>query len=73
MKLWVYIFHERERKMRQTINNCMYMYKKIWGICKLRIILIFCLAIADAINIFLTTFFFKFVIDTIIYNRPFWQ
>ena len=73
MKLWVYIFHERERKMRQTINNCMYMYKKIWGICKLRIILIFCLAIADAINIFLTTFFFKFVIDTIIYNRPFWH
>lgn len=57
--------------MKQTINNCMYMYKKIWGICKLRIILILCLAIADAVNIFLTTFFFKFVIDTIIYNRPF--
>lgn len=47
----------------------MYMYKNIWNICKARIILIFVLSIADAINMLVTTFFFKYAIDSLMEER----
>lgn len=58
--------------MKLTIKNCMYVYGEIWKYSKARIILTFVLALADGINIFLTTFFFKFIIDSIMQNKPFY-
>lgn len=58
--------------MKLTIKNCMYMFGEIWKHSKARIILTFVLALADGINIFLTTFFLKFVIDAIMQNKPFY-
>ena len=57
--------------MKSTITNCMFMYKKIWEFSKARIILLFVLALSDAINIFISTFFFKFAIDGIISGKDF--
>ena len=57
--------------MKSTITNCMFMYKKIWKFSKARIILLFVLALSDAINIFISTFFFKFAIDGIISDKKF--
>lgn len=57
--------------MKLTITNCFYMYKKIWKFSKKRIILLFVLALFDAINIFISTFYFKFAIDGIMSGRQF--
>lgn len=48
------------------------MYKKIWKFSKSRITWIFIIAIADGINMFLTTYFFKFAIDIIMQKQPFY-
>ena len=53
----------------KTISNCLSMYKNIWKVSKLRIILIFILSSSDAINMIITTFFFKFAIDALLNER----
>lgn len=57
--------------MKDVWKKCTYMYKKIWGFSKWRIILITFLALADGINIFLTTYFYKYIIDAILQQRSF--
>ncbi len=58
-------------KKNYVYNNCMYMYRLIWSISKTRIALILVLSVADAINVFVTTFFFKFAIDGLTNQKPF--
>ncbi len=47
------------------IKNCLYMYKKIWSYSKLRIILIFVVAVFVALNTCADLLFFKFMIEGI--------
>lgn len=56
-------------RIREIIQNCKYFYEKIWNICKARVLLIFILALSDGLNVFITTFFFKFIIDGITSGR----
>lgn len=53
------------------IKNCLYMYKKIWGYSKLRIILIFVVAFFAALNTCTDLLFFKFMIEGISEHRSY--
>lgn len=56
--------------MKEQFENCMFMYKLIWKFDKIRILLIFILAVVDCLQLLASTFFLKFMIDGIVNSEP---